>query len=87
MANENHPECSAPDPLPFTLSTTRRRVFFRIPSTMATRSALSRVAPALLKARSNALSLKVSPAAFLAARSYASEAGQSVSPLCPNGAP
>lgn len=50
---------------------------------MATRSALSRVAPALLKARPYALSSKVSRAAFLAARNYASEAGHSVSPFCP----
>ena len=65
---------------------TTRRVFIPIPSAMATRSALSRVAPTLLKARSHALPSKVSRAAFLAARGYASEAGHTVSPLCPNEA-
>ena len=58
--------------------------FLPIPSVMATRSALSRVVPTLLKARPHALSTKASRAAFLAARGYASEAGHSVSPFCPN---
>jgi len=58
-------------------------LFLPIPSAMATRS-LYRVAPTLLKARSQALPSKASRAVLLAARGFASEAGHTVSPFCPS---
>jgi len=80
---ENPPECSVRDSYPSRPPPFTDVFFLPIPSAMATRS-LYRVAPSLLKARSQALSSKASRAAFLAARGYASEAGHTVSPFRPN---